>query len=316
MRPPSNSLLAAAADAAVGTCLGRGAPMMLRTPRTEVGYVAAAVLGAVPAIADAWRPMLAGTGLRVALQGVFCHGSPMVDFVSNGSAIRCELADLLVVVDRLSPTTGSRKASLIQAKMARAAGRVQLAGRSSVKQLGLYQGWPSFVFADTGSYGTGAYLMGACPGGLPGWFGVIDRHLKNGPHSPPPLWTQHPPSPTPVITTGGCTLGTFITDAIFSPGTGRPVGVPAVSDWDRLVEMLLRLTYAGLFRHSATLGPHPAARGVTALAFRAAGITQRIVQTWMTGGGIPPIDGAEDRAFEPAESGISVLHVTVEPDEG
>ena len=29
--------------------------MMLKTPRTEVGYVAAVILGAVPGIADAWR---------------------------------------------------------------------------------------------------------------------------------------------------------------------------------------------------------------------------------------------------------------------
>lgn len=301
---------------AVGTFLAQGASMMLNTPRTEVGYVAAAVLGAVPGIADTWRSMLGGTGLQVSLQGVFCHGSPMVSFVSNGTPVQCELADLLVVVDRLSPRSGTRRAALIQAKMARAAGRVRLTGKSSVRQLRMYQGWPSFVFVDAVNYGSGTYLLGMHPGGTPGWFGVIDRHFKNGPYSPPPVWTQHPPSPTPIITTGGRTLGEFVTDAVFDLGAGCLVNVSATSDWDRLVNLLLRVTYAGLFRHSATLGPRSAGRGVTALAFRAASVTQEITPTWLMGGGTPPIDGAGDQVFEPAGSGISVLHVTVGRDDG
>ena len=309
--------LAAAADREVATALRLGAPIMLRTPRTEPGYVAAVVLGAIPAIAACWRALLGGSGLNVSLRAVFCHGSPMVDFTSNGSAIRCELADLLVVVDTLSASRHrARKACLVQAKMARAAGRVQLAGQSSVKQLGLYHRWPSFSFTDKDSYGTGSFLLNPNAAETPSWFGVIDRHLKNGAGSPPPVWTQHPPSPTPAVTTGGRTLGAFVTDAVFGPGAGRPVAIPAVSDWDRLVELLLQVTYAGLFRDTATLGPSPAGRGVTALAFRAAGVMQRITPKWTMGSGAPPVDGAADRESEPAPSGVSVLHVEVGPELG
>ena len=206
-------------------------------------------------------------------------------------------------------------ASLVQAKMARAAGRVQLTGRSSVKQLGLYQAWPPFTFTDTGTYGTGSFRLVPSAGGIPGWFSIIDRHLKNGTASPPPVWTQHPPTPTPVITTGGRTLGAFVTDAVFGCA-GHPVGVHAISDWDRLVELLLRETYAGLFKHTATFGTASVRRGVTALAFRAAGVSQPIASAWTMGSGAPPIDGMGEREFEPATSGISVLHLEVGRDEG
>ena len=240
----------------------------------------------------------------------------MVDFALNGSSIRCELADLMIVVDRLSPPPGTRTASLIQAKMARAAERVQLAGRSSLKQLDLYQNWPSFAFADVRSYGTGSYLLGGRTTGVPGWFGVVDRHLKNGPYMPPPAWTQHLPSPTPAVTTGGRTLGAFITDAVFGASAGRQVAVPAATDWDRLVELLLRVTYAEVFTHAATLGPRPAPRGMTALAFKASGVALRLAPTSAPVDGIPPVDGIGDRRFDPHGLGISVLHVTVDADEG
>ena len=260
--------------------------------------------------------MLAGSGFRVKLRGVFCHGSPMVDFSTGVVPTRCELADMLVVVDRLSGSRSFiRTASLVQAKMARAAGRVKLTGRSSVKQLGLYQAWPSFTFTNAAIYGTHSYQLVPSGGGIPGWFGVIDRHLKNGTGMPPPLWTQHPPTPTPVITTGGPTLGAFVTDAVFGHA-GHLVGVPAISDWDRLVELLLRETYAGFFRDKATLGTAAVARGVTAFAFRSADVSEPLASTWPIGSDEPPIDDAGKRELGPARAGISVLHLEVGHDEG
>ncbi len=291
--------------------------MMVNAPRTEVGYVAAAVLGAVPGIARAWRPILAGSGLNVCMSSVFCHGSPMVNFQTAGCSTRCELADLLVVVDRLDRRSTARTASLIQAKMASKAERVKLKGESSLKQLRLYQSWPSFAFNDIGSYGSRTYSLSNQPTGIRGWFGVVDRHFKNGLCTPPPKWTQHPPLPTPTVTTGGRTLGEFITDAVFRVGAGSPVSMPAVTDWDYLVDLLLKVTYTGKFTHRGTLGPQQAQRGVTELAFKSSsGNTKWSLPQEYSGESTPPLDGLPDMVFDPPGLGISVLKIVCETDEG
>jgi hypothetical protein len=313
MLPLTLDRLSTAANSIVADSLKYGAKMMIRQPRSEVGYVAAVVLGAVPDIANAWWTILAPEGLQVRMEGVFCHGSPMVDFLATGLSTRCELADLLVVVDRLDTRPETRTASLIQAKMARAAGRVQLAGKSSVKQLGLYQNWPSFTFTDTRRYGSETYSLSNKPVEVAGWFGVIDRHLKNGLSMPPPVWTQHPPFPTPTVTTNGRELGEFIAHAIFGQNAGRSVAKPPVSDWDRVVELLLNVTYTGVFRHQNTLGHQAAQRGVTQLLVKGAGKNEIwSVPLGDTFQGAPPIEGLVDAAFDPPAVGISTLHVFVE----
>lgn len=114
-------LLERAADNTIRPVLSSGAPGMVATPTTEVGFIAAVVLGGVPAVAAAWGAILNSIGLRLSMVGVFCHQSPMVRFRSGGTNHRCELADLLVVVDDI--TGGSivdRRAVLVQAKMGRA----------------------------------------------------------------------------------------------------------------------------------------------------------------------------------------------------
>ena len=143
----------AAANQAIGQVLQHGSAKMHTPPRTEVGFVAAVTLGGIKAIAKTWKPILAGAGLTLDLTGVFCHAAPMVNFTgSKRQAKSCELADLLVVVDVTRAGLLEGRAALVQAKMARAAGRVSLSGMSTITQLDLYQNWHVFDFED-GAYG-------------------------------------------------------------------------------------------------------------------------------------------------------------------
>ena len=85
--------LAASADAEVDRALRHGAVAFKRKqPTGEVGFVAAFVLGAVPEIAQVWRPILRAEGLSVKMPGVFVHQSPYVDLDDHSGVLRtCEL---------------------------------------------------------------------------------------------------------------------------------------------------------------------------------------------------------------------------------
>jgi hypothetical protein len=134
--------------------------------------------------------------------------APIVQFTdAGGRARKCELADLLLVVDIGSPGSFTRKAVLIQAKMARAATRVSLAGASSRVQLDLYQNWHKFDFIEA-AYGMNQVDLkkdGGRSGS--GTIGVIDRHLTSQ-----PAWTQHAASPTPSVVVNQPHLGEFIAE--------------------------------------------------------------------------------------------------------
>jgi hypothetical protein len=179
------------ADRALAEALLRGATIMKHPPRTEVGFVAAVTLDGIKAIAGAWEPALAPLGLSINIQGVFCHGRPQV----ITKKFRCELADLLIVVDRRDSGHLVRRATLIQAKMAWRKQLVQFTGASSPKQLELYQNWPPFRFVEA-DYGPAFFRLAGSPYGEGGSFGVIDRHLILDPDTTPPVWTQHNPHPT------------------------------------------------------------------------------------------------------------------------
>lgn len=141
--------MASAANNAIDNALLLGSHAMLSPPRTEVGFVAAVTLGAIRDIAAAWTPLCAGSGFLLKLTGVFFHAAPMVTFTdANGRSRRCELTDLLIVVDITIAGSLVRRAALIQAKMASAAGRVALLGNSSPVQLDLYQNWYLFDFEE------------------------------------------------------------------------------------------------------------------------------------------------------------------------
>jgi len=304
--------MTSSADVVVERVLLHGSHGMKASPRTEVGFVAAVTLGGVPDIAAAWSSLLRPYGFSLTMHGVFCHAAPVVDFRgTKGSRLGCELADLLVVVDhtdRSGQTT--RRASLIQAKMASKAKRVTLTGKSSKTQLHLYQNWPSFKFRDA-VYGANSYSL-KCSGTGSGTYGVIDRHFKSS-AGRSPQWTQHPAQPTPVAITSEPTFGEFLAHMIGgrSKNYGR-IAVPGgADDWSKVVDLLLDITYKKAFRHAATLGPLSPPRGTTALAYLTT-VPERQVQGWPSAGlgWRPPFDGFEVIEDE-SPGGISVLRLEV-----
>jgi hypothetical protein len=297
------SSMASCADEIIGKILVCGSRGMSTSPRTEVGLVAAVVLGAIGQIAAAWRPLLAKSGYQLGLTGVFCHAAPLVRFVRpNGRCASCELGDLLLVIDRIVRNRTTRTASLVQAKMASKASRVQLTGHSSMRQLSLYQSWPAFSFVDT-SYGRATYNIKTSTGPNPGTFGIIDRHFKNG-IAATPRWTQHEPTPTPQEVTWQPLLGTFVANML--PGNRHLCGCPAVpggtDDWSMVVDLLLRKTYAKTFRHRSTLGEAMPRRGHTALAF--------LTHPRADAGWWPPFDDF-DVVEDDSPMGMNVVHLAL-----
>ena len=311
--------MASTANNAIDKALLLGSQAMRSPPRAEVGFVAAVTLGAITDIAIAWKPLCAGSGFSLELSGVFCHAAPKVKFTgANGQPGHCELADLLIIVDVITAGSLVRRAALVQAKMARAAGRVSLSGKSSRTQLDLYQNWYPFDFEEA-AYGMSRidFNLG---GGVAdsGTFGVIDRHWKD-PFSSPPVWTQHAAIPTPFIISNQAHLGEFIAEMV--DGTrasfGRLSTLSLQSDWSKAVELLRTITYARAFHHKQTIESASARRGVSAVAclsFRTmADITREI---WGGSSEQPPFDDVGIIEDDGEPSGISVVHITVDDNEG
>ncbi|WP_156330434.1 hypothetical protein [Bosea vaviloviae] len=256
--------LANAADAALSPILQTGASSHGQAPPTgEVGFVAAAVLGGVPAIASAWNPILGPAGYHVRMSGVFCHKAPQATFTdSAGNSVSCELADLLVVVDDLtSGGSGQRWAALIQAKMAAAGGGKTLTGTLDLRQLDLFTRWPLFSLP-TG-YRQGNRDFATCGhSGAPidcGRYGLIDGQ-------PSPKWHQQAPST--VMSAGGDQLGSFLAHMVEvgQSGFGREA-TGTTDDWSMTVDELLNLTYASVFNYVTGFGPsNPQPRQTSALS--------------------------------------------------
>lgn len=316
LTPSLLTSLTSAADVVVDDVLLRGSHGMRARPRTEVGFVAAITLGGVPGIASAWAPLLRPHGYSLNIDGVFCHAAPVVAFkLGAGPRVRCELADLLVVTDHLDQTGRlERRASLIQTKMAPKARRVSLTGRSSVRQLDLYQSWPAFTFEEP-VYGSKSYDLKSLGQGDAGSFGVIDRHFRNSPGMPP-RWTQHDARPTPASVTNEPSFGGFLAQMVGgNVGACGRVAVPGGSDdWSQVVDILLDVTYKKAFRHAPTLGVSAAPRGVTAIAYLTGPHEQQLRRRRLAGHDWrPPFDGFEAVEDE-SPGGISVLRVEVSQD--
>jgi hypothetical protein len=308
------SSMAVTADGVVGAVLLQGSGGMQTTPRTEVGFVAAITLGGISGIATAWRPLLGSLGIRLSISGVFCHAAPQIRFErSSGGYATCELADLLVVVDSNESGKVIRNASLIQAKMAAKAARVKLTGASSVRQLGLYQSWPLFSFVE-GIYGNNHYDLAMGTTEDAGTFGVIDRHFRNR-RAVPPLWTQHAAKPTPGAITNEPSLGNFLAEmaAMRRSGFGRRAVPGGEDDWSKVIDILLRVTYAKTFRHAPTLGAAAPHRGDTTVAYFISGPAQSAARRRAEPGWRPPFDGIEFIEGD-APGGISVVHIMLTQD--
>jgi len=287
-------------------------------PKGEVDCVAEILVNGIPAIANAWAPTLASVGCSLTLHSVFCHGSPMVDHPPGNTSNRCELADLLVVMDFVTISGTVRTANLIQAKMDKS-GHVAISSGTPMRQLKLYQGWPTFEFTSkaydsrTRDYRTGI----ASPSNTEdaGRYGAIVLTVGSE------VWRQiDPTSPTPFTTSKGMTFGDFLAglaDAQIHYGAeaGHCVGPPPMTfdDWSFTVGELLDITYRRTHRALVRAGGS-GTRGVT-LPLTVPILRARLgnaaysVSVIGPGGEGPPI-GEGGRPQSPA--GISVIHGIIE----
>lgn len=276
-------------------------------PQSEVGFVATFLLRAVSRIASSWKPLCASAGVSLAVRSVFCHSAPQVEFPGAAGKDRCELADLLVVVDRFTLGNMTRHACLIQAKMAGRAERVFLSNPSSRTQLELYQKWPPFDFIEKSYAMTNILFNDRAPDvDRSASIGVIDRHLYNYPG----VWTQHRSSPTPaIIKANDIRLGPFIANMIARNSPSGRLATPlAGSDYSKVVERLLSITYNRLFKHRPTLGIGvERIRGVTAFALLQ---LNKIAEFYEEIGNDGPPAGVEIIEEERPE-GISTLHIVL-----
>jgi hypothetical protein len=298
--------LGSAANSAINGVLRTGAVSAGQaTPNGEVGFVAAVVLGGVPAITKAWWPILRPAGYSVSMTGVFCHQTPRASFIdAAGKPRQCELADLLVVAEDLTSGTPARRwAVLIQAKMATPGVGQSLSSQGDLIQLGLLSHWPPFTLPP--GFAPGARNFTICPHAGKaldcGQYGLVDPQ-------PFPLWHQQ--APAQAMPYGGKELGTFLAGMIESGqvGYGREA-TGFADDWSRTVDELMKVT-AGLgFTYAAGLkGRHP--RGNTSVAFSISSGDERYPSgQWHREP--PPSGGRHDQAEDAPSEGINLLRIGI-----
>jgi hypothetical protein len=283
-------------------------------PKGEVDCVAEILVNGMPAVAGAWGPTLASVGCALTLHSVFCHGSPMVDYPPGSPVNRCELADLLVVMDFVTASGTDRTANLIQAKLDKH-GSVAISAGTPMRQLNLYQRWPTFDFASKAYDPRTRDFVGAII--WPSIFHDAGRYgaivLSLGTEE----WRQIDPTlPTPFITGSGLTFGDFLAGlADAQPHYGAVaqhcIGPPPTTfdDWSYTVAELLDITYRHTHRALVRAGGS-GTRGVT-LPLLAPTIKSPafFVSVVGPGGEGPPI-GEGGRPQSPA--GISIIHGIIE----
>jgi len=300
--------LATAANSAINNVLQSGAQSHGQaTPTGEVGFVAAFVLGGVPAIANAWRPILQGAGYSLKMHGVFCHQTPKATFAdSHGNVGSCELADLLVVVDDISGgNLGRRLAVLVQAKMAARRGGQTLSSSGDLRQLDLISRWPAFTLPKRFAPGPRDFLTCHHPGSAIDCarYGLIDQQPK-------PFW--HVQAPAFVMPPGGHELGSFLAHMLKTGqvGYGREA-TGLVDDWSRTVNELMTVTYTSIFNYSAGFS-RAQRRGQTALMFATLEFPDGFWPWWNSGDRPPPSDGSpEETGDEGPGDGISMLRIGI-----
>jgi len=298
--------LASAANTEINKILRTGATsVQQKVPTGEVGFVAAFVLGGVPAIASAWKQHLKSCGLSLKMSGVFCHQNPMASFIdSSGVSRTCELADLLIVLDDLRPgTLTTRWAVLIQAKLASAGGGQKLSTQRDLTQLDLLANWPRFTLP--AGFATGHRDFSSCTyaGSVIecGRYGLIDKQ-------PNPVWHQQAPANS--MPAGGDELGTFMARMVENrAGYGREA-TGTRDDWSRTVDELMKVTAGLAFSYSAGLkGRHP--RGNSALGL----VIPRDSDSFASGQWTsepPPTGGRPELPPDgPPSEGINLVHIGI-----
>ena len=206
-------------------------------PWDEVSAVKAVTLDGFDQVADAWSPVLARIGYQMTLSSVFTHSRPWV----VSSAGRCELADLLVVIDDQGGlgAPADRRAVLIQAKTLKTnASRIHLR-REEHKQFELLSQWPPFTFEDS-SYDARPrdFRSPSSPGDphFSGEYGAIDLRVQ------PRTWTQQLLG-RPHNFVASERLGPYLVRLAMGVDLyGRPAVAGANDDWSFTVDELLSVT--------------------------------------------------------------------------
>lgn len=298
--------LQAAADAAIVQILAHGGART-RKPSGEVSAVRTMTLDGFDEIAAGWSPILRSHGFRIDLHATFCHSRPHVTFpqvphpnyARPPATRRCELADLLVVIDHLDPARSidDRRAVLIQAKMLKK-GSLAPSGTEWI-QHELLCWLPAFTFVDTGYDPRSRSLNGTPLVGSPDHsaeYGGIDLSAS------PPVWRNWltdtaAPWFKADISLAHYLAGMAVGDAHCSREAVRGGG----DDWSFTVDELLRVT---------ALRPITRKSGVLRGNDNVVGF---IVDTSSLPG---PGDGGGDYSIEGdaadwPEGSISTVHITV-----
>lgn len=243
--------LAAAAQPEIERVLGGGGARTSR-PTGEVGAVRTITLDGMDLVANAWTPILRGLGYKIELNAVFCHSRPQVRFnrvpsphapppslVGSG---RCELADLLVVMDHKDQETGitDRRAVLIQAKLVKS-GTIKPSGKEWI-QHELLAWLPPFTFIDP-PYATNIRDLNSA-----GAVGSVSNTADYGGidlTTTPAIWGQWLTSQSSPCFVAKADLGVFLAGmAVGGLQYGREAIVGGKDDWSSTVDELLKVTGA------------------------------------------------------------------------
>lgn len=242
-------LLANAADPVIARVLAQGGTRTGK-PSGEVSAVRTMTLDGFDEIATAWSPILKGCGYRIELRAVFCHSQPHVTFTpiphpnypGGNTPRRCELADLLIVIDHIDRLymKADRRAVLVQAKMLKG-GHVKLSGSEWV-QHELLAWLPPFTFVDPGYDQRVRDLSGATPVGMPAHtaeYGGIDLRSST------PVWRHELTQTSTPWFNCPVSLAYFLANAATGIlGYSREAISGGVDDWSFTVDELLQVTAA------------------------------------------------------------------------
>ena len=232
--------LATLADLVIERVLAYGGSQTPR-PRDEVSAVETLTRDGFSEIAKAWNPVMSMLQYRIDLHAVFVHSRPQVNWVRPDQTVgRCELADLLVVIDHKGPgRQQGRRAILIQSKLLKR-GQIKLRGKEWV-QFELLSQWPAFTFVTPGYAPNARDFLDDSVFENPlnsGEYGGIDLKAK------PPLCVQEMVGPMRT-TVGRISFGDLLVGmACGTDATGRQAECGGADDWSATVEELLRVTAA------------------------------------------------------------------------
>jgi hypothetical protein len=236
-----------AAQTAITRVLSSGGVRTTK-PTGEVSAVRTLTLDGFDEISAAWSPILRAVGCKINLQAVFCHSRPHVDFTEvphpkypgGIKPRRCELADLLIVIDHFDPATRSsdRRAALIQAKLLKN-GQLRPSGREWV-QHELLAWLPGFRFVDVVYNSRSRDLKGPSTVGVSTYtavYGGID--LK----SSTPIWQHELPTTISPWFMSTEPLADYLAGmATGTPKEGRQAAIGGQDDWSFTVDELLKVT--------------------------------------------------------------------------